>query len=274
PVMGGVGATAQRLPFHRSASVSEGVRAGRRDRLADRPDGVAGRGGAYFDAPLREADPLGGGCESKPTDETLGAAESSPGRGSRLPSRSRAGAPVAPGVPTAAHEAELGHETTPRKPPGLAGVVCPLHADPFHRSASGPTLVADAAPPTASQSEADAHDTPDRVTMPAPAGVGTVSRDQAEPFHRSARPSCRLFVRYAPTAVHASAAEQETASGTASVPAGTGTASRCQVAVARDSANGSCRPWGETYVPTAVQALVEAHDTALSSASPAPVGVG
>jgi hypothetical protein len=115
-------------------------------------------------------------------------------------------------APTAVHADADVQETALRLPCGGEGVAWMLHLVPFHRSARVLALAPKGLePPTAVHADADVQDTPSRLLTAAPGGLGMGNTRQEWPFHCSARltPGPEGLV-YVPTAMHESAAGQDT----------------------------------------------------------------
>jgi hypothetical protein len=118
---------------------------------------------------------------------------------------------------------------------------------------------------------ADVQDTPVMNPSSPSLGVAIVCSDQALPFHRSATaPKTGAVVD--PTAVHAAAAEHDTADRTvkgASGIAGVGT--MLQLTPSHRSASATVNPAALLVAPTAMHALALTHDTPASE-PPRPTG--
>jgi hypothetical protein len=241
-----VGSTVHDVPSQYSASVNDPPVVG--DELegsAVAPNAAVAA--LQLDAPGRymAPDPVW----APPSGEEEGTSASRPGRG-RAPSACEsalavaciADAAVAPGVPSAMHDAGVAQETAPRNAPGSAGVLSTLQVEPFHDSVSGPDEGGDATPPTAVQAESDGHETPDSSTSVAPSGVGTVCWDHAVPFQLSASGTSASASSTKPTAMHTSADEHDSDVKLAPrAPDGAGTVSSAHAVPLNDSAS-NCSP--------------------------------
>jgi hypothetical protein len=112
---------------------------------------------------------------------------------------------------------------------------------------------------------ADVHDTPSRVGKDAPAGVGGLWRTHFVPFHASASGAESVPPgRYdCPTAVQAVTEVQDTACNAVYVePVGFGVRRILHLVPSQASATVLVTPVDESYAdPTAVQAVVDVHDT-------------
>ena len=104
---------------------------------------------------------------------------------------------------------------------------------------------------------------------------------QPVPFHCSASdpvlpppPLAALLILVAPTAVHAAAAEQDTARNSPPVDPGAGVARTLQVLPFQASASSAVAPLRVPELPVAVQAAGELHDTPLNPEPTAPAGPG
>jgi hypothetical protein len=125
-------------------------------------------------------------------------------------------------------------------------------------------------PPTAVQAVADAHDTPARRLIGAPAGDGTGWMLQLVPFHLSAMTCPALLF---PTAVHADADVQETAFKNAPGLPEVGVGWMLHEAPSHRSVTvPTGLPELSMATPTAMQADRDEHETPLRTA-PASVGI-
>ena len=129
--------------------------------------------------------------------------------------------------PTAAQAVDEVHETavsTLSPDPFEMGVGLIVHDLPFHASASVATdsVLKLNELPTERHLVDEGHDTPDKTLDVAPAGWGLASTFHFLPFHNSASvTSSPLPLWVSPTAVHADAEAQETASSSLLVLAAT-----------------------------------------------------
>lgn len=188
-------------------------------------------------------------------------------------------------VPTAVHDVADAHDVATSaaetEAAGFAGV-CNDQVAPFHASASGLTVVAVEAAPTATQDVLAVHATPMSRSPVAAVALGVVCTDHVVPLLASASVACvpLLFVK-SPTALQALAAVHETlVSSLWNEPLGFGVATVVQPEPFHDSAK--VTSWwvvGEKYWPTDVHAVVALQETPKSelSATPEPAlgsGVG
>jgi hypothetical protein len=149
-------------------------------------------------------------------------------------------------------------------------VVSNDHEAPFHRSANA--MMGD--DPTAVQNSSDVHDTPSSVPTSALWCV-VAWIDQPAPFQRSASDVSELWASMDPTPVHAVVDVHDTPRSTPSVaPLGVGIVWINQRTPSHRSANGKLVPVLLSDDPTALHAVVDAHDTPQSTLSVAPVGAG
>jgi hypothetical protein len=186
---------------------------------------------------------------------------------------------VSPGtlVPTAMQALRDGHATPLKLLPGptagwgVGGIDQRL---PSHRSVSGSGPPATVTDPTALQAFAEAQDT--LLSWPpvdrAGSTVGWI--DQALPSQRSLSGLAAPATVYAPTAVQASGDVQDTPARRVLVePAGSVVGWIDQRLPSHRSASGDVRP-AAAYQPTAVQAVDDAHETAVRVLDVAPGAVG
>src|SRR6516164_1902084 len=125
------------------------------------------------------------------------------------------------------------------------------------------------------QSVADAHDTAPRPLPCAPVGLGVVWIDHAVPFQRSASVTVVVLVEVLPTAVQALADVHDTPPRTTDdPPAGVGVCWIDHVVPFHRSASDPPLLGPVLSMPTAVQALADAHDTAPRPLPWTPVGLG
>jgi hypothetical protein len=169
----------------------------------------------------------------------------------------------------------------PLTPEGV-GVVSTAQAEPFHDSAS---VCASAVPdltvfPIATQSVGELHETPTRWLALASAGFGAVSIFQRVPFHLSANTVFLALPLESPTAVQALGEVHDTAYSLLLgwwASFGLGEGWMLQAVPFHASARVTWSPALSVYVPTAVQALAELHDTPLKRfclSLDAPLGSG
>ena len=122
--------------------------------------------------------------------------------------------------------------------------------------------------PTAVQDLVDAHETPSSSLLVAPAGFGVCWIAQRTPFQRSASITRPLD----PIAVHAVIDAHDTSTSTP--PMRLGVPCTDQLVPFHRSANVATMPAWLVKNPTAVQDLVDAHDTPSSPLLLAPAGLG
>src|SRR5215472_9268627 len=179
-------------------------------------------------------------------------------------------------APTAMHAAADAQATPPNpalRPGAGVGRIC--HAAPFHCSArvsEAPVPLLKLENPAAVQALGLVQDT---VLSAVPPGVrGVPTTVHAVPFHRSARVNMVSFcgVPTLPTAMQSDPLVHETPFRVAPVWAILGVGTTCHLVPFQDSANGCwmVTPGGtSTWVwPTAMQLVLLAHDTELSSSPP------
>ncbi len=160
-------------------------------------------------------------------------------------------------------------------PAGL-GVLWIVQLDPVRRSANialSPELFVQL--PTAVQAVGVEHDTPLRELAIAPVGLLGAWTDHAVPFQRAAKVTvvAELFLSL-PTAVQAVLERQDTPLRLAVVaPAGLGVLWIVQLVPFHRSASIAVVPEVFVQLPTAVQAVVEKHDTPPTLLAVAPVGL-
>jgi hypothetical protein len=125
------------------------------------------------------------------------------------------------------------------------------------------------------QAVLDVHDTQASPLAVAPVGFGVVWIDQVVPFHRSANVACvpELLV-YEPTAVHAVVdVHEDPESAVNDAPVRFGVVWTDQVVPVKRSASVTSTWEPLTPSPTAVQAVLDVHDTEESALEVAPDGV-
>jgi hypothetical protein len=148
---------------------------------------------------------------------------------------------------------------------------CTAQFDPFHRSASGTSLVPLKKAPTPVQAFEAVQDTPlSRTSLP-PAGEGTLCIDQFVPFHTSPQ----VWVVLVPTASHEVEDVQDTElSWVAGSTGGLGVFLTTQLVPFQCSANGVWLPEPSVKNPTAMHDFVDGHETAVRKLCTAPAGLG
>src|SRR6516164_5529046 len=104
-----------------------------------------------------------------------------------VPSHCSASVPAAE-PPTAVQAEDDVHATPDRNAPAGLGADCICQLLPFHRSARAlPAADLLTVTPTAAQADGDTQDTPNRVLIAVPGGLGVGRIRHEVPFHRSAR---------------------------------------------------------------------------------------
>jgi hypothetical protein len=179
---------------------------------------------------------------------------------------------AAPGrCPTATHAVAVGHESPCRSgavspvgpTPAGSGSALAAHVEPDRDSAKGfwrPP--ASKSLPTATQVEADGHDTAVNEAYDDDATSGSVPALQADPDRVSDRgPVPPPEVEYVPTATHVDPAVHDTAWGNArEPPGGADSGAAVHVPPASDCATPPCAP-PDWSAPTATHEPVPVHDT-------------
>jgi hypothetical protein len=171
--------------------------------------------------------------------------------------------------PTATHAVAEVHDTPSRfsSPVGL-GVLWIDQSIPFQRSASCVSRPATYLFPTAAHAVGDVHDTPLRVAAgSAFAGLWTV---QLVPSQSSAS----VPAAPDPTAMQAVAAGHDTLFSVPNVLDGYEMLWLVQLVPFQRSSSGTSVPLLSVYVPTAVHAIADEHDTAVSAPWAATVALG
>jgi hypothetical protein len=185
--------------------------------------------------------------------------------------------PPGPLVPTAMHDLTAGHATPLKLLPSptagrrVGGIDQRL---PSQRSVSGRGPPATVTDPTALQVFAEAQDTLLSWPPVAPAGSTVGWIDQALPSQRSLSGCAAPATVYTPTAVQAFGDAQDTPARRVLVePAGSIVGWIDQPLPSHRSASADVRP-AAAYQPTAVQAVDDAHETAVRVLDVAPGAVG
>src|SRR5262249_27638227 len=178
--------------------------------------------------------------------------------------------PAGPPPTATQNEADV-HDTPPKPLPGAGlGVRWMAQLLPFHRSARVATgfPALSKGKPTATQNEADVHDTPVKPAIVLPTGLGVAWIVQSSPFHRSAR----VPAFDARTAAEAVSETQDSAFRFA--PGRVGMCCRCQLRPFHRRASVDTTPRVGPTVPTATHALVAGQAIPFSWFSAAPTGLG
>jgi hypothetical protein len=166
-------------------------------------------------------------------------------------------------VQAEADEQEMADKLADVTPLG-SGNDCRDHLVPSRRSISGMEVAPICWEPTARHILAEAQATPDNELMASFRGAGVASIVQALPSHRSTSGGrVSSDVRADPTAVHARAEAQETASRLSlSAPAGLGVGRVVHSRPVHCSASVAAIPVAACWLPTATHASVEEQETA------------